>query len=167
MAMLLTVVCALPLLTGCDNEDDLKEIFTGKVWKLSYIYTDGAYNLQIDFWDGNQERQEASMALRDTQGNYALEFSGAEINGTFQGSVNGRIVNQTFQGQWQADASSHTLAISNLRFSGNDETDPLAVNFKRGLTNVHSYSGDANGLQLHYRDGNAERVLALFVSSGR
>ena len=155
---------AMPVLTACDNEDDIKEIFTGKVWKLSYIYAEGAYSIPIDFWEGDAKKEEASRTLRDVDGNYIVEFTGAAMDGTFKGSVNGRIVNSTFTGQWQADASTHTLTISNLTFAGKNETDVQAVNFKRGLQNVYKYTGDSNGLYLHYKDNTLERVLALFVS---
>ncbi len=158
------MLLAMPMLTACDNEDDIKEIFTGKVWKLSYIYAEGAYSIPIDFWEGDAAKEEASRTLRDVEGNYIVEFSGAEMDGVFKGSVNGRIVNSTFSGQWQADAATHTLTISNLTFGGNAETDVQAVNFKRGLQNVYRYTGDSNGLYLHYKENTMERVLALFVS---
>lgn len=163
VAITLTLL-VLPMLTACDNEDDVKEIFTGKTWKLSYIYAEGAYSIPIDFWEGDAAKEAASRTLRDVEGNYTVEFSGAETGGTFRGSVNGRIVNSTFSGQWQADAGTHALTISNLTFGGNAETDVQAVNFKRGLQNVYKYTGDSNGLYLHYKENTMERVLALFVS---
>ena len=164
IATVALALLAMPVLTACDNGDDIKEIFTGKVWKLSYIYAEGAYSIPIDFWDGDAAKEEASRTLRDVEGNYTVEFSGAEMDGVFKGAVNGRIVNSTFSGQWQADAATHALTISNLTFGGNAETDVQAVNFKRGLQNVYRYTGDSNGLYLHYKENTMERVLALFVS---
>ena len=35
------LVTALPVLCGCNNEDDVVEIFTGKTWKLSKISAEG------------------------------------------------------------------------------------------------------------------------------
>lgn len=35
-------VFAAPLLSGCDNEDDVIGIFTGKTWKLSRLTNKGS-----------------------------------------------------------------------------------------------------------------------------
>ena len=34
---MLLMLSLLPLLSGCDNEDDVVGIFTGKTWKLSRL----------------------------------------------------------------------------------------------------------------------------------
>lgn len=34
---MLLMFSLLPLLSGCDNEDDIIEILTGKTWKLSRL----------------------------------------------------------------------------------------------------------------------------------
>ena len=37
ISCLLVVFSLLPLLSGCNNEDDIIEILTGKTWKLSRL----------------------------------------------------------------------------------------------------------------------------------
>ena len=43
---MLLMFSLLPLLSGCDNEDDVIGIFTGKTWKLSRLTNKGS-NAQI------------------------------------------------------------------------------------------------------------------------
>ncbi len=38
---MLLMFSLLPLLSGCDNEDDVIGIFTGKTWKLSRLTNKG------------------------------------------------------------------------------------------------------------------------------
>lgn len=39
---MLLMFSLLPLLSGCDNEDDVIGIFTGKTWKLSRLTNKGS-----------------------------------------------------------------------------------------------------------------------------
>ena len=46
---LLLVVLFLPVLSACDQEDDVIDIFTGKTWYMTYIAVEGQ-NKMYDFW---------------------------------------------------------------------------------------------------------------------
>ena len=53
---MLLMFSLLPLLSGCDNEDDVIGIFTGKTWKLSRLTNKGS-NAQFypNLWNNNEE----------------------------------------------------------------------------------------------------------------
>ena len=62
---MLLMFSLLPLLSGCDNEDDVIGIFTGKTWKLSRLTNKGS-NAQFypNLWNNNEE--EMNKRLRET-----------------------------------------------------------------------------------------------------
>ena len=59
---MLLMFSLLPLLSGCDNEDDVIGIFTGKPWKLSRLANKDS-NRQ--FYSGLWKDEEAERKSRD------------------------------------------------------------------------------------------------------
>ncbi len=59
---MLLMFSLLPLLSGCDNEDDVIGIFTGKTWKLSRLTNKGS-NAQFypNLWNNNEEEMKKSL----------------------------------------------------------------------------------------------------------
>ena len=161
--IMITLLCSLvlPLISGCsNNDDDLKEIFTGKVWKMSYIFREGNPKAYVNFWYDDREAEAASIAKQKEVGNYELEFAGTNIDGAFSGSFSGKGVDTSFTGNWRADGNSRTMGTSNLSWTG-EEKDVLAKQFQKGITNAFKYSGDANALYIYYKDGEVTNVIAL------
>jgi len=159
---LLAAILVLPMLCGCEQEDDVIDIFTGKMWKLTYIYMEGNYATPLDQWDGDEEAMKASMELAKKAGNFTLEFNGGRLNtGGLGGTFTGRAVNATIQGHWQADGKSRALQFSDVRYEGK-ETDLYAKAFLSGLSaNMTHYSGDSKNLYLHYKEGQLMKVIGL------
>ena len=155
----LALTC-IPLLSGCSKEDDVKTIFTGKTWKMSYIFREGDPKAYVNFWYDDREAEAASIALQKTNGNYEIEFSGAKIDGAFSGSISGKGVDATFKGTWRADADSREFHTSDMNWSG-EEKDILAKQFQKALNNTIKYSGDTNSLYIYYKDGEVTYVMAL------
>ena len=77
---LLLVTLFVPVLSACDQEDDVIDIFTGKTWYMTYIAVEGQ-NKMYDFWQGDQDAREKSFKTIAGD-NYTLVFDGAEVNGT-------------------------------------------------------------------------------------
>ena len=46
---LLLLLLMLPFVSGCNDSDDVNGIFTGKVWKLTYITKKNEHK-PYDFW---------------------------------------------------------------------------------------------------------------------
>lgn len=156
---LLAVV--LPFCSSCESEDDVIDIFTGKVWKMSYIFPEGHVSTPENFWNGDQEAYEASSELGKDQANFNLVFQGGTLKtGQMGGTFQGRGANATVEGYWEADGNTHALQFSNVHWNGT-ETDVLAKAFMTGVSSVYKYSGDSGNLYLHYKDGQLLRVIAL------
>ena len=157
-----TLILGLTLvLGGCSKDDDVKIIFTGKVWKLSYIFRDGNPKAYINFWYEDRDAEAKSIEIQKAAGNYEVEFNGAKIDGVFTGAISGKVVNTTFNGTWKADGEKKSFSTSSMQWSGIEETDVLAQQFQKGLQNAFKYSGDANALYIYYKDGELINVIAL------
>lgn len=156
----LLLLTALPLLCGCNNEDDVTEIFTGKLWKLSKISAEGSH-LQINYWGADAEGAafQKSMALLKSGDNFTISFTGGEINNTVGGTFSGKGVTTTFNGKWLANGESHKLSMD-TNLNGN-ETDVLAKAFINGLQNVIRYEGDANNLFIYFSDGQTVKYMGF------
>lgn len=155
------LLAALPLLCGCNNEDDVAEIFTGKTWKLSKISAEGS-NIQFNYWSNDNAEGTAfqkSMALLKSTDNFTIGFTGGEINNVVGGTFSGKGVVATFNGKWQADGESHQLNMSTTL--NGTETDILAKAFVNGLQNVIRYEGDANNLFIYFKDGQTVKYMGF------
>ena len=71
---LFTLLTAILLLTSCNTEDDVMEIFIGKTWKLTYISTENSHT-QYNFWNNDQESEQSFNALKQYPA-----YSGSIIN---------------------------------------------------------------------------------------
>lgn len=163
---IILLIAALSIsLCSCEREDDVMEIFTGKTWKMSYIFPDGQPSTPIDFWEGFDNPEEAykiSNELAKDKSSYNLIFKGGLLNtGKMGGTFEGRAVNATVEGYWTADGDTRALQFSDVKWKGSD-TDVLAKAFIRGLSaNVYKYAGDNSNLYIHFKDGQLTRVIAL------
>lgn len=158
---LLFALSLLPLLSGCNNEDDVTEVFTGKTWKLSRLTDKGSSApFHSGIWSNNKEMEESLSKLNKETSYLTLEFEGEELEGELIGTkVSGQSVKASFSGTWNADSKSRALTL-NLKVTGT-ETDPLGKAFINGLQNVFKYEGDIHSLTLYFKDGGVTRVIGL------
>lgn len=160
---MLLMFSLLPLLSGCDNEDDVIGIFTGKTWKLSRLTNKGS-NAQFypNLWNNNEEEMKKSLdKLYNQKSTFTLNFEGTELDGELMGTtVNGQGINSSVNATWKADGASGSLSIS-VKVTGAAESDALAKAFISGLQNVYKYEGDANSLTLYFKDGPTTRVMGF------
>ena len=149
------------LISGCSsNDDDVKVIFTGKTWKMSYIFREGDPKAYVNFWYDDREAEKKSTELQKLNGNYEVEFVGANIDGAFSGSFSGKGVDSSFTGTWRADAKNRAMSTYDMKWD-KDETDVLAKQFQKGMNTAFKYSGDSNSLYIYYKDGEVTYVIAL------
>ena len=148
------------VLAGCNDADDVTEIFTGKTWKLTFIARDGEDRM-YNFWGDNETGRQASLSnLEDKRGSFTVIFEGTEDSNFIQGGLTGTSVNQPFNGTWSADGESRRFSAS---VSGNDEGDVLAQRFLEGLNNAESYEGDSRNLYLIYKSGSNKYRMFFHV----
>ncbi len=122
MKKILFILISTIAFIGCDNSDDLSEIFQNRTWKLSF------------FQEGNTR----SIAKEG----YIIRFY--ENSFTANTPSGAAIV-----GNWQADNKNRTLRCTNVRIGeGNIVNDTTATKMKLFLEKASSYNGDANWLQI-------------------
>lgn len=160
ISVALLFLLSLPMLSGCSKKDDVKVIFTGKTWKMSYIFREGNAKAYVNFWYDDREAEQASIELQKAAGNYEVEFTGASLDGIFQGAMVAKGVKSTLSGSWRADGDKQTLNTFNMNWSS-EESDILAKQFQKGLNNAYKYTGDSNALYIYYKDGEVTYVMAL------
>lgn len=154
----LLMLATLPLLSGCNDEDDVVNIFVGKTWKLSYIAAEGS-NKQFDFWNGNEAAREKSLKALGETGNYVLNFVGSDMTNTTGGAFTGKAISALVDGKWTADGKTNTLKLS-TKITGT-ESDLLAKAFLSGLQNAVSYKGDINNLFIYYKQGQTTLFMGF------
>ncbi len=157
---LLLLLALLPVMSGCNNEDDVIEIFTKNTWKLSRLTTkDSSARFLPNLWD-NEKDYNTSMGALAQESNFTINFAGTELNGEIMGTtLDGRGIKATFTGTWTVDAKTNDLRIS-LKVNGS-ESDPLAKAFIDGLQKVYKYEGDSNSLTLYFKDNNITKVIGF------
>lgn len=157
---LLFLILLFPLLSGCNDTDDIAKIFLGKTWKLTNIMEGGSPS--NDYWNGNKEAQAASIALIQAGDNCTIRFSGTITGDIIIGTIAGTATSTTFSGKWRADAESRTFS-SNATASSTDN-DVLGRAFLEALNNkAISYSGDENNLYIHFKEGQKTKYLLFHV----
>lgn len=159
---LLLLLTLLPVVSGCNNEDDVIEIFTKNTWKLSRLTTkDSSEQFLPNLWN-NEKDFNASMydLTQGNQGNnFTINFTGTELNGEIMGTnVDGRGIKSTFTGTWTVKKKKELRIY--LKVNGS-ETDPLAREFISGLQTVYEYDGDSNSLTLYFDDGQRTKVIGF------
>jgi hypothetical protein len=123
------VIFALVLMSGvtaCTSDDDLKEIFIDREWKLTYIN------------DGSVKRYTKNSI-------YSVKF----FDGSFKVSMPG---GASIDGKWRANAKTREFQCSGIRTGGNFTGDTLAQKMLQIFTNAKKYSGDTNWLQIKQND---------------
>lgn len=135
--LFLASLCVL-LLVGCDREDDIEGIFTGKVWHMAGFYS-------TTDWDNPNMGTPISKynSHSDLEG-YNVEFL-----------VDGMVV-VTFsqgckmQGRWEADGRERTFSISEWKVVMGDPV--VLVGYAKQmydeLRKVTYYQGNSNYIRL-------------------
>jgi len=158
---LLCCAVLLPLLSGCNESDDVAEIFTDKTWKLTVISLDGQHQW-FDFWNGDEAAFQRSRRELEKGATFTVTFQGSETEGTVGGDFKAQAINRTINGYWNADGSSRELHTTNIRTTGTD-SDVLARAFETGLRNATRYTGDSQYLYIYYKDGQTTKCMAFHL----
>ena len=158
---LLFLLLLFPLLSGCNNTDDLSSIFLGKTWKLTDIL-EKDLSSSSDYWNGNQSAESTSRELVKQGDNCTITFNGTIAGNTINGKISGRATSTTFSGTWRADGESRTFSASAT--SPSVDSDVLGRAFLDGLNNkATSYSGDENNLYIYFKEGQKTKCLLFHV----
>lgn len=156
---LLFLVLLFPLLSGCNDSDDIAKIFLGKTWKLRDIIEG---KKSSDYWDGDKEAEAASRELMEQENNCTLKFSGTITGNTInKGTISGKAINNSFSGTWDVDGESRAFSTADITPS--TDSDVLGQAFLYGLSHATSYSGDESNLYIYFKEGGKSKFLLLHI----
>ena len=135
------ILMLLPLLVcGCNQEDDVFEIFSSGQWRVNNYYTDCNWN-NLAYKPGKPVlTTESDLKIVNS---YTVVF---EKDGTMSGQIDGG----TFSAKWNADAKDRSFSITDIKaaisLSGRN------AEFINRLKNVRYYQGDSKTMQLAPHD---------------
>jgi len=165
---ILPLFILLPVLSACNQEDDVIEIFTGKTWKLNFISNSKGNNcIEEYFTNVSSEVRDASMEKMSKKENFTINFTAIEVDGEAVGTYLGRATNSTISGDWQANGKKNTFIITKQANPNNNE-DLLGKVFINALITAYKYEGDTAGnLTIYFedKDRKEKRQLIFLVSN--
>ena len=126
----------LPIvLSGCNQEDDIMEIFVSGKWQLVNYYSGGSW----DDWNNPGRQKYTTESDLEQLLDLSITF---DEDGTFEGTLSGG----TFSGTWTANPGDRSFSIGNVRTSIN--ASGKNKEFIETLKLARYYKGDSNLLQL-------------------
>lgn len=128
---LLTVILLNILIAGCNEEDDIDEIFCNGTFKITGVTSNGV-KIVKDISE-----------LYEQDGTYLITFN----RQTFQGTL---LSGTHIEGTWQADGKDGSFS---MKFGSNTDVESSSSSLQQKiyqiLINASHYSGDTNVLRLH------------------
>ena len=83
---LLLLLLMLPFVSGCNDSDDVNGIFTGKVWKLTYITKKNEHK-PYDFW-GDKDKFSGTLLSHSYTGTWSANGESNAFSASVKGSEN-------------------------------------------------------------------------------
>lgn len=126
------------LLSSCNDEDDVNEIFVSRgTWHVLNYYT--GVN-----WDSNNDTG-ARPVITNAQELKEIQ----QFNITFKddGTLEGNIKGATFSGYWQANGEDRSISITRIKASANKIEGQNKI-FIETLERARFYQGDSGMLRL-------------------
>ena len=132
---ILYLILTLPLLWGCNNEDNVDEIFVSGTWNVGNFYNGGD-------WDKLNDGARPAYTKEDDL--KALNY----LTVTFleDGTLQGRMNNGTFTANWKANGEDRTISITQLRTTATPSGKSKQL--VEALENAAYYKGDSKVLKL-------------------
>ena len=131
----LYLMLTLPLLWGCNNEDNVDEIFVSGTWNVGNFYNGGD-------WDKLNDGARPAFTKEDDL--KALNY----LTVTFleDGTLQGRMNNGTFTAHWKANGEDRTISITQLKTTATPSGKSKQL--VEALENAAYYKGDSKVLKL-------------------
>lgn len=124
-----------PFLCGCNNEDDINEIFISGTWNVGNFYNGGDWSKVNDGAIPVYTQEEDFKALN------VLTISFLE-DGTVQGKLN----NGTYTAKWSADGKVRSISITQIKTSATPTGKGKQL--IEALQNAAYYKGDSKFLKI-------------------
>lgn len=146
--ILFLLLAFFPLLSGCNDSENVKLLVVGKNWRLSSFY----YKDNDPILDRYPTANEILKANPD---GFYIKFN---ENNTFSGKA----INCSFSGTWSGNGSSNDFSMNITSSAGSDNTQ-IAIDFINAIKNAYSYKADENLLVIYYRYGVRDESMSFYV----
>lgn len=135
-----TLILLSIALCGCNQEDDVFEIFASGTWRVNNYYTDCNWN-NLAYKPGTP----VFTTVNDLKviNSFTVVF---EEDGSMKGEIEGG----TFTARWSANPKDRSFSITNI--SAPTKLTEKNEAFINRLKNVRYYQGDRNTMQLAPQD---------------
>ncbi len=135
-----TLIILSIALCGCNQEDDVFEIFSSGTWRVNNYYTDCNWN-NLAYKPGNPVfTTENDLKVVNS---FTVVF---EEDGSMKGEIEGG----TFTARWSANAKDRSFSITNI--TATISLSGKNAEFITRLKNVRYYQGDSKTMQLAPQD---------------
>jgi len=147
----------LTALGGCKETDDTTEIFTGKLWHMTYNP-----NTMRELLTGDDETNTKTVDEISQNNNCTLQLNGATTDGVINGAFSVTATNVSFTGTWSADGTTHKMTFTiPAAYQNATDQNELGQELLVCLKNIDRYEGNANGLLLYYTKNGASKYLGF------
>ena len=124
------------LFCGCDQDDDINEIFDSGIWYFVNYYK------YVD-WDSNNDRSARPVYTKPDDLKVISQFSiKFETDGTFSGTLHG---GGSYSGRWEANPKGRTFSVIG-RIKTNGDLSGKNGEYIKTLENAMFYNGDSQNM---------------------
>lgn len=146
--ILLFLLVLLPVLGGCNDSEDVKQLIVDKNWRLGNFYYKNQ-NPILDRYPNANEIFEANP------NGFIIIFN---ENNTFSGKA----INSSFSGNWTGNGKTNDFSMVITSTTGSDNTQ-IALDFIKAIKGAYSYKADENMLTIYYRYGIRDESMSFYV----
>lgn len=160
--MIMVLCCLLiPVLSGCNDTDDVQKIFTGKTWKMTNITRGKKDQGRWFSFPGVTEKDYESYNPTTGSRAFRLSFEGTTLDDVISGKFSSVTpTSVTMNGTWNANARSNAFH-ANIEKSASSSGDALGKFIIEAIQNATSYEGDEFNLFLYYEYNNEVLYIAF------
>ena len=132
------LVIAILTLGGCNQKDDINEIFASGVWTVNNYYSNAD-------WNSNNDKNARPKYTKPDElkiiNQFTVEF---KEDGTCSGIMENKV---SFSGQWAANPDDRSISVTQLK-PASSSLSGRNKEFIRSLETARFYKGNSQWIQL-------------------
>lgn len=163
MRYMTIVLCLIliPVLSGCNDTDDVQKIFTGKTWKMTNITRGKKDEGKWFTFPGVTEEVYRSYDPKNGSRAFRISFEGSTLDDVISGKFSNVSPSSiTINGSWNANARNNDFH-ANIEKSSSSKGDTLGKYIIEAIQKATSYEGDEYNLFLYYEYNNEVLYIAF------
>lgn len=150
IALSFCLVFLIPLLSGCNDTDDVQKIFTGKTWKMTNITRGKKDEGKWYSFPGVTDKVYDSYNPTTGTRAFRIVFNGSTSDDVISGDFsNGPSSAISINGTWSANGRNNDFH-ANIEKSSSSSGDTLGKYIIEAIKKATRYEGDERNLYLYY-----------------